>query len=119
MSGPPELPGLMAASVWMPSLMVAPLGDCRSRPVADTTPNDSEDTQAERIADGDDLLADDDLDESPKGIGVSDRRLARVDLQQRDVGRLVHADDRRRDLRARVLERHRDLAGRLPLSLTT
>jgi hypothetical protein len=41
-SGPPELPSLMAASVWMPFEMVAPLGDCRLRSVAETTPAVSE-----------------------------------------------------------------------------
>ena len=37
-SGPPELPGLMAASVWMPPVIVLPFGDCISRSVAETTP---------------------------------------------------------------------------------
>ena len=32
----------MAASVWMPPVMVAPLGDCSSRSVAETTPVESE-----------------------------------------------------------------------------
>ena len=37
-SGPPELPWLMAASVWMPLGMVWPLAACRLRPVAETMP---------------------------------------------------------------------------------
>ncbi len=37
-SGPPELPGLMAASVWMTFLMVRRLTDWISRPKALTTP---------------------------------------------------------------------------------
>ncbi len=60
-SGPPELPGLMAASVWMPPVMVAPLGDCSSRSVAETTPRREREVEAERVADGDDLFADGDL----------------------------------------------------------
>ena len=38
MSGPPELPWLIAASVWIPLGMVWPLGACRLRPVAETMP---------------------------------------------------------------------------------
>ena len=38
MSGPPELPWLMAASVWMPLGIVWPFGACRLLPVADTMP---------------------------------------------------------------------------------
>ena len=41
-SGPPELPWLMAASVWMPSGITAPLGACRSRPSPETMPCVSE-----------------------------------------------------------------------------
>jgi len=37
-SGPPEFPGLMAASVWMTSRMRRPLGERSSRPSALTTP---------------------------------------------------------------------------------
>ena len=37
-SGPPELPGLIAASVWMPPVIVAPFGAWRSRWSAETTP---------------------------------------------------------------------------------
>jgi hypothetical protein len=42
MSGPPELPSLMAASVWMPLEMIDVLGDCRLRLVAETMPAVSE-----------------------------------------------------------------------------
>ena len=42
MSGPPELPSLMAASVWMPSAMTEPLGDWRLRLVAETMPEVTE-----------------------------------------------------------------------------
>ncbi len=38
-SGPPELPGLMAASVWMPLGIRWPLGACRVRPTAETMPD--------------------------------------------------------------------------------
>ena len=37
-SGPPELPGLIAASVWTTPEIVWPLGDWMSRPRAETTP---------------------------------------------------------------------------------
>ena len=37
-SGPPELPGLSAASVWITSSMVRPLAERIERPSADTTP---------------------------------------------------------------------------------
>jgi hypothetical protein len=37
-SGPPELPGLSAASVWMAPEIVAPSGACRSRFSAETMP---------------------------------------------------------------------------------
>mmetsp|Transcript_11136 Transcript_11136/g.23777 ORF Transcript_11136/g.23777 Transcript_11136/m.23777 type:complete len:255 (+) Transcript_11136:35-799(+) len=37
-SGPPELPGLMAASVWMQFLIARPLAATTSRPSAETTP---------------------------------------------------------------------------------
>src|ERR1700750_527302 len=38
-SGPPELPGLSAASVWITSSMVRPLAERIERPSADTTPD--------------------------------------------------------------------------------
>ena len=38
MSGPPELPSLMAASVWMPFSMVARVGELSGRLMADTMP---------------------------------------------------------------------------------
>src|ERR1700737_4473081 len=37
-SGPPELPGLSAASVWITSSMVRPLTERIERPSAETTP---------------------------------------------------------------------------------
>ena len=37
-SGPPELPGLIAASVWTTPEIVWPLGDWMSRSRAETTP---------------------------------------------------------------------------------
>ncbi len=42
-SGPPELPGLIAASVWMaPGIANSPLSDWMSRSIADTTPTESD-----------------------------------------------------------------------------
>ena len=37
-SGPPELPGLIAASVWMTSVIAEPSGAWMSRPTAETMP---------------------------------------------------------------------------------
>ena len=37
-SGPPELPGLMAVSVWIMSLRATPFSSSSERPVADTMP---------------------------------------------------------------------------------
>jgi hypothetical protein len=42
-SGPPELPGLIAASVWIaPGMAKEPLSDWMSRSIAETTPTDSD-----------------------------------------------------------------------------
>ena len=82
-SGPPELPGLIAASVWMSSRSgaalllreraVQPADDAlRHRPV-----------EPERVADGDDRLADAYL------VGVAERG-----RRKRDVRREVGLDDR-------------------------
>ena len=93
-SGPPELPGLMAASVWMrfvsdwlPSVRIgAALG-------RDDAAGHGIRIRAERAADGDDQLAD------LERIGLADRRgreAGRVDLDDREVGQRVDAVDRAR-----------------------
>ena len=116
-SGPPELPGLIEASVWMPPVMVAPFGDWISRSTAETTPRREREVEAERVADGHDLLADGDLGRVAQLDGGEGRRLARIDLEEGDVGRLVDADDGGGDLGALIrcaLEDHLDVARGLP-----
>jgi hypothetical protein len=87
-SGPPELPGLMAASVCMKSSK----GPCLScRALALMIPAGHRGLQAERRADGDDPVADLHL------VGVAQRgerelALAVVELEHREVGLLVAAD---------------------------
>ena len=85
-SGPPELPRLIAASVWMkstygPGVDVAGLG-------RDDAAGDGA-AEAERVADGDHVLAD------AHRVAVAERQLrqaAGVDLDEREVGLLVGAD---------------------------
>ncbi len=84
-SGPPELPGLMAASVWMASSMGAPSAVANRADGADDAAGHGA-AEAEGIADGVDLLADAEL----RGVGQRDRlQVGRVDLQQRQVVDLV------------------------------
>ena len=83
-SGPPELPGLSAASVWITSSMSRPLLERNERPSADTTPVVTVEFEAERIADGDDQLA------AFQTFGIAERRRRErhrlVDAQQREIG---------------------------------
>jgi hypothetical protein len=63
--------------------------------------------QSERVADRDDEIAD------LQTIRIAERDLRqvlRLDLQQRDVGRRIAADDFRLEIAA-ILQRHGDLAG--------
>ena len=64
-SGPPELPGLIAASVWTSGIFASPT-PCRERPTPETIPVVTVEAEAERVTDGDDLLPD------PYLVGVSD-----------------------------------------------
>src|ERR1700709_990653 len=48
-SGPPELPGLSAASVWITSSMVRPLTDRIERPSAETTPEVTVDSKPKGV----------------------------------------------------------------------
>ena len=71
-SGPPELPGLMAASVWMKSWMLPwprPGSPLSARPLALTMPRGDREGEplAERIADGQHPLAD------PGVVAVAER----------------------------------------------
>ena len=68
-SGPPELPGLIAASVWMRLLRIVSLSVVIVRPLADTIPLVTEfEYVPERAADGDHQLAD------LERVRVADRR---------------------------------------------
>ena len=70
-SAPPELPGFSAASVWMTfstSRLAWPSRAASERPRALTRPGGHRPGEAERIADGDDQLAD------PKPGRVAERR---------------------------------------------
>ena len=96
-SGPPELPGLIAASVWIAPEIGSSVSDC-DRAV---DRRDDADRQrlllAERRADRRDRLAD--LDARALAERQRPQREALgVDLQQRDVGVRVVADDLRLDL---------------------
>ena len=111
-SGPPELPGLIGASVWMTFSMRKPLGAWISRPEAGDDPRRRRAVQAERVADRDGLVAD--LDE----VGVREhervqpRRARRVDAQDGEVRGRVDPDDLRGELGALVVEAHLRRAGR-------
>ena len=94
-SGPPELPGLMAASVWI--IWTEVPAHALERDVAPHVGHDADRhavvAEAERVADGHHPLADLEL------VGVAERqrreRGARLDLDQGDVGARVLADDLR------------------------
>ena len=92
MSGPPELPGLIGASVCRTPSISKLLGAWMVRWTAEMTPVVSVRSEPEGIADGDDRIAD--LD-GPRGAERQRRELeaGRVDLQQREVGGLVLAED--------------------------
>ena len=66
-SGPPELPWLIAASVWITWSIVYWLGEMIWRCSALTMPGGDRAREAERVADRDDLVAD--LD----AVGVAER----------------------------------------------
>ena len=91
-SGPPELPGLIAASVWITLEIEKPLGAWIWRWRAETMPAGHGAVEAERVADRDHRIADLDL------RGVAERKRVQlvcrhVDLEHGDVGRRVGADD--------------------------
>ena len=91
-SGPPELPGLIAASVWMRLLRFSLPSAVIERPLADTMPLVTElEYVPERAADGDDELAD------LERARVAERRRRQavaLDLDDREVGQGVDAVDR-------------------------
>src|SRR5438105_4324050 len=78
-SGPPELPGLSAASVWITSSMVRPLTERIERPSADTTPAVT-------------------VDSNPSGLPIATtscprRRLFELPSEASGESRLAAADD--------------------------
>ena len=113
-SGPPELPGLMAASVWMKSWMLPwprPGRPLSARPLALTMPRGDREGEpfAERIADGQHPLADAGV------VAVAERHRRQrlgVDLEDRDVGVGIGADDLGLELPP-VEQPDRDLLGAL------
>ena len=90
-SGPPELPGLIAASVWITLLIVNPFGDLIWRWSAETIPAVDRAVEPERVADRDHGVA----DAERRGVAELERMqlVGRgVHLEQRDVGRRILAD---------------------------
>ena len=85
MSGPPELPWLMAASVWMPLGMVAPFGDSSCGRGGDDTRGERE-VEAQRVADGHDRLADLDL------VGIAERQRLEVEALGSTLSTATSAD---------------------------
>ena len=95
-SGPPELPGLIAASVWMTSSIAKPLGRGDAALERGHDAGGERALEPERVADRDRRVADAD------GAGVAERERVQVDLlgvdrQHREVGVGVLADHARRD----------------------
>ena len=107
-SGPPELPGLIAASVWITFLIVKPLGEVSSRCLALTIPVVTVRSSPNGLpiaTTGSPTWA---WSESPSGEWVE--AFAALHLQEREVVAGVHADDLSVD-RLLVAESDRDLAG--------
>ena len=88
-SGPPELPGLSAASVCNTSSIRRPERLRSERPSALTTPAVTVQREAQRIADRDHQLA------GPQQLGIAERRPARrggMQAQDREIGVGIGAD---------------------------
>ena len=109
-SGPPELPGLIAASVWMTSLMEKPLGAWIWRWSAETIPVVTVRSSPNGLPIATTGSPTCTFVESPSGSGL--HALGVVDLEQRDVGGRVGPDDLRL-LRGAVPELHVDALGPL------
>ena len=106
-SGPPELPGLIAASVWMTSSIAKPLGAVMRRCSADTTPVVSVRSRPNGLPIATVGSPTRTAPESPSVERV-ELDLLGVDGQHREVGVGVLADHARGD-RAMVGERHADV----------
>ena len=115
-SGPPELPGLIAASVWIAPSIGKSVSDSIERSVAETTPTESDCSSPNGLpiaATGSPTC---DVALGCRASSGCRSRPVGVDLEQRDVGVRVEADDLGRDLVA-VGELDVDLFGlvdRLP-----
>ena len=90
-SGPPELPGLIAASVWITSVIEKPFGrlDLALQGRDDAAGHGA--VEAEGVADRDHRVADFHLGGAAQRQRVQLVR-RRVDVEQGDVGRRVGAD---------------------------
>ena len=89
-SGPPELPGLSAASVWTTPSMSRPLCERMVRPSALTTPEVTVAWKPERIADRDDELARAQRRRVAEG---GEARRCVVDLHDGEIGVGIVADE--------------------------
>ena len=104
-SGPPELPGLMAASVWMASSISAPCWGADGTHRADDAARHGA-AEPKRIADGIHILADD------QALGIAQRgghQARSLDLDDRKIVGAV-ASNHRRLVRLLVVESDLDLA---------
>ena len=92
-SGPPELPGLSAASVWITSSIRRPVLRAQRTAERRDDAGGHRRLEAQRIADGDHELA------APQPLGIAERRrrqVARgVGADQREVGVGIVADHAR------------------------
>ena len=106
-SGPPELPGLMEASVWITFEIGKPLGALISRATAETMPVVTVRREAERVADRHDRVA----HLGRARVAQRHRRrvpdLLGVHLEHREVGRRVATLHHGLDRVAVLLEAHR------------
>ena len=107
-SGPPELPGLSAASVWITSSISRPVRERKRAAERRDDAGGHRRFEAERIADGDHQLA------ALKLLGIAERRGRQghrlVDADQRQIGVGIVADEPRGEVLA-VRRRHLDARG--------
>ena len=92
-SGPPELPGLSAASVWMTSSIMRPFRELSERPSAETITGGHAGVEAQRIADRDHQLA------APQRLGIAQARRRQghvfLDAGEREIRIEIAAEDAR------------------------
>ena len=113
-SGPPELPGLIEASVWIAPSIWNWVSDLTERSVAETIADRERLLLAEGAADRRHRLADREVAVVAELERVQGEAVG-LDLQQGDVGEGVEADDLGRDDVA-VGELDEDFLGRHPLA---